>query len=363
MPKQRGPSEPPIQRAWGVTAAWIAGITTVIGFIGTLSGAFGNLSERLHRHKDSDREIAVAQTQLKEAEFPQAFATYSAVLKADPGYKPAVDGQLAAAERWVEHFEVDSTEDKAAVARATADLNQLSELFYAASADLKSTALADVQAHIGWVHWLQHHLLGQDTKAAAERDLRAALAIEPGNVYANAMLGNITAQTYGSLSDAVHEFDTAVASGKERAYVRRLQLAGLIRFEVPGARAALMRTLNAMRKGGEPLDADTRLNARGFCCVPEETTHEQWVETLTAVPSEEAFQTYVWLNDTNTDLSPSVLALHRLYVRALLTEIAGDRAGALQQLRDLNRKIDGINSSLDQCVPEEIERLTEGSRS
>ena len=362
MADEQTQDEPRLKRAWGVTAAWIAGITTVLGFVGTLSGAFGNITEHFHRHKESDAQVKLADAKMGEGEYQQAFDTYTAALKADPGYKPAVAGQLTAAERWTENFSA-TTDDNGKIATPVAMLDPLATVFETAVGREQGVMKADAQAHLGWVEWLRHHIFGEDTTDAAIRDMQAAIAVDPSNVYANAMLGNILLQTHRSLAEAVHAFNTAVASKRDLPYARRLQLAGLIRDEEPNARAEMVRAVNAMRKAGEPLDADTRLDARGFCCTPDETTHEQWVESLSAVPPEEAVQTFVWLNETNHYVSAHVLDLHRLFVEAILTEISGDKASALQKFRDLNKKIDGINSSLDQSVPEEIERLTGSRRS
>ena len=356
MSEEQPQSEPRIKRAWGMIAAWIAGITTVVAFAGTLTGTFSSISEHLHRHKDSDAQIATAQTQVKESEYQQAVATYTAVLKTDPGYKPALDGRLAATEQWAENFHLVQIDGKISTVDNAGLLDQITAVLEEALTRTQGSQKADIQAHLGWAHWLDFHLLAREGTPSAEEDFRAALAIDPNNVYANAMLGNYLLQLHRSPAEASQHFDTALATGKERAYVRRLQIAGLTYLEEPGARSALFRAADAMRKNNEPLPADRKLDARGFCCTPGETTHDELVESFSSVPRDDAWKTYLWLSECCTE-DPAVQHVKQLFIQALLTEIAGDRDGALQQFQDLDKQLAGVGTNLDEYVPEEIKRL------
>src|SRR5438552_18458780 len=86
------------------------------------------------------------------------------------------------------------------------------------------------------------------------QSFRRALEIDPANVYANAMLGNWLLQNNGSLREAVSHFATAVQSGKERPWVRTMQLGWLVYNEAPQARAELVKVVNDMRKSNESLN-------------------------------------------------------------------------------------------------------------
>ena len=312
--------------------------------------------------KTPDAQIAIAQTQMKEEEYERAFGTYTAVLKADPGYKPAVTGQVVAAEQWAENFHVVTEDGRNTFANNAALLDGIAAVLEAAMTRTKGAEKADVQAHLGWTHWLGFHLLAREGMPSAEADFREALILDPTNPYANAMLGNYLLQTHGSLTEASQHFDTGLASGKEHAYVRRLQIAGLTYLEEPGARAAMFRAANSMRKNNEPLSADRRLDARGFCCTPGETTHDELVESLSSVPRDDAWNTYLWLNEGSGE-DPAVQHLKQGFVQALLAEIAGERDAALQQFRDLDKQVEGVGTNLDEYIPEEIERLAPARRS
>src|SRR5208337_4051971 len=133
---------------------------------------------------------------------------------------------------------------------------ELDEIFRILDAGLtraKGSQSADLQAHLGWAHWINQHIAEREFGPAAEQNLRAALLSDPSNVYANAMLGNWMLQNGENFSEAVHFLEVAASTGKERPFVRRLQLGGLINLDQPGARAELVKVANEMRISGEDL--------------------------------------------------------------------------------------------------------------
>ena len=101
-----------IKRAWSVIAAWIGGITLVFAFIGTVTGAFSTISERLHHNTGLDAKIALAKQQASQGEYSAALQTDAAILQSDPGYKPAQQAQLATAEEWLRNFHASVIDDK-----------------------------------------------------------------------------------------------------------------------------------------------------------------------------------------------------------------------------------------------------------
>ena len=51
--------------------------------------------------------------------------------------------------------------------------------------------------------------------------------MDGSNVFAHVMLGNWLLQTHGDVDEALRHFDVAMKMGKEREFVRQLQLGGL----------------------------------------------------------------------------------------------------------------------------------------
>ena len=195
----------------------------------------------------------------------------------------------------------------------------------------------------------------------AEQDFRAALAADPSNVYANAMLGNWLLQNRGSFTEAVQHFNTAVSTGKAGPFVRTLQLGGLIDLDEKGARAELVKAANEMRKGGEPLDEEHRARILNFCFDPMLPDHGELAESLSAIPPDEAWQTYLWLDD-NPENAQAHVMVHS-FIQANLMELSGKPQQALESYRLLQQRLKNRPGTLQESVDAAIARLSHNLRS
>jgi tetratricopeptide (TPR) repeat protein len=353
-------SEPRVKRAWAVILAWIGGISAVLGFIGAITGFFGNIQGHFHHNAQLDSQMAVAQSQSRQGDFQASVQTYADILKAEPLYRPALDQQLQATKLWVEDYHVYSKPGEDPGAAVASQLDQIIAILDAALARTNGTLAADVQAHLGWAHWLNQHVAEREfpPNAAAERNYRAALATDPSNVYANAMFGNWITLNGGSLSEAVQRFNAAVATGKARSFVRTLQLAGLRNRDETGAREALMKAVNEMRKNGEPLNAEDRHRILGFCCDPGVTDHAELTESLSAVPADDAWQTYLWLEDQQNAEDAKSQRLIQDFVAANISEISGNKQKSLDEYRVLQKELKNQGSTLMDATNQAIARLS-----
>ena len=353
-------SEPRVKRAWAVILAWIGGISAVLGLIGAMTGFFGNIQNHFHSNAQLDSQMAVAQSQAGQGDYQASVQSYADILKTHPLYRPALDQQLQSTMLWVEDYHAYLKPGEDPGAAVASQLDQIIAIFDAAHGRTNGIAAADVQAHLGWAHWLNQHVAEREfpPNSAAERDYRAALAIDPSNVYANAMLGNWLALNGGSLDEAVRHFDSAVAIGKARAFVRTLQLAGLRDRDQPGARAELVKALNEMRKNGEPLASEDKFRDMGFCCDPSVTDHAELTESLSAVPADDAWQTYLWLDDEPNANDMTHRDIVHDFIAANIAEISGDRQKSLNEYRALQKELKNQGSTLSDSVDQAITRLS-----
>jgi hypothetical protein len=356
-------SEPRVKLAWTVILAWIGGISAVLGFIGAVTGFFGNIQGHFQHNAQVDSAMAVAQSQSRQADYQLSVQSYVDILKADPLYRPALDQQLQATMLWVEDYHVFLKPGEDPGTAVAAQLDQIIAILDAGLARTHGIAAADVEAHLGWAHWLNQHVAEREfpPNAAAERDFRAALATDPSNVYANAMLGNWLTMNGGTFADAVQYFNTAVATGKARPFVRRLQLAGLRNRNEPGADGALMKAANEMREGGESLDAEDKHRVLSYCCDPTLLDHAELTESLSAVSPDDAWQTYLWLdNSQNTGENTNHQRMMHDFIAANIAEISGDKQKSLSEYRALQQELKNQGGTLKESVDQAIARLTHG---
>ncbi len=345
---------------WKVILAWVGGASAVIGLFAAVSGQL-HLFEGSRAHKaELNAKMAVAQTQVKQGEYEAAVGSYGEVLKVSPLYAPAQDGQLDAAMLWVENFQVLGDENNDAAKVAAAKLDEIMPVLDAGMARSKGTREADVQAHLGWAHWLNWHIAEREFGPAAEKNLRAAVALDGSNVYGNAMLGNWMLQNHGSFAEAIGHLNTAVATGKARPLVRGMQTGGLLHDRDPGARAELIKAVNDIRKNNEPLDEDMKERIVGFCYSPYGTSAAELKEVLGAVPEDDGWKTYLWLDDSEGGGSTNEAQdLAHAFIHASLLEVAGKRADALGEFKTLQKRLaTSPGGTMEDRVNEAVKRLS-----
>jgi hypothetical protein len=268
---------------------------------------------------------------------------------------------LDAAMLWVENFQVLGRDGEKAADVAGSLLDEITPILDAGFARSKGSRAADVQAHLGWAHWLNWHIAEREFGPSAEQNLRAAVELDKSNVYANAMLGNWMLQNNGNFQEAIGHLNTAVATGKARPLVREMQVGGLLHDEVSGARAELVKTVNDIRKNGENLDAGEKRRVLGFCYDSGVTNSKELAESLSAVPEDDAWKTYLWLDDAQEgEQMEKTQSLNRDFIYANLLEVSGKRTEALEKYRLLQRDPETKHFSFKDRVDDAVKRLSRG---
>jgi hypothetical protein len=251
-----------------------------------------------------------------------------------------MDRQVDAAMLWLQDFHVIIGEGQKAEDLAGPPLSEIMSVLDAGLARTgeHGERAADILAHLGWAHWLNRHIAQKEFGAAAEQDLYRALKLDPANVYANSMLGNWLLQNNGSLDEALHRFDVAVKSNKQRALVREMQLGGMIYNDSPGVRPELIRVANQMRINSERMDE--RYKQRILSNYSPINNHDELTETLSALPPNDAWATFLWLDDkqaTGNDLEEQ--RIQHEFIQASIAEIAGKSDDALERFRTLQAEL------------------------
>lgn len=346
------------KKTWPVVMAWIGGITAVIGFVASIAGGVTWLINH-HRHSvEYSAKLALAQTQAKQEQYQAAMATYAEILKDDPLNGRVLDAQLDTAMLWVENFSAYGLEGKDEQEQPGSALDTVLPVLTAGLSRAKQARVADVEAHLGWAHFLNAKMTQREDDSVAVSDWRGALSTDPKNVYANAMLGNWILQSYGDFQEAVDHFHTAIRTGRARPFVRQLQVGGLLYLDLSGARAEMIRVADEMRKGGEELDPGERHRISNWCFDPVITNHKELSEALGALPTDDAWQTYLWLERSDESGSQEERDLKNEFIHANLLELSGNRDAALSEFRKIHDELRDRPGALQEQVEAGIKRLT-----
>jgi hypothetical protein len=267
-----------------------------------------------------------------------------------------MDRQVDVAMTWIEDFHVVVPEGGSAEKLAGTALDEIMPVLDAglSRAQGRVPRAADILAHIGWGHWLNQKLAEREFGPAAERDLRHALEIDPSNVFAHGMLGNWIMQTGGATKEALVHFQKAVESNRARPFVRGLQLGVLVYPDDSETRVALIRLANEMRRNGESIDDHDRSRILASY-DPTVNSAEELSETLSAVPPDDAWATYLWLDTGSTERR-----LQRDFIQASILEMKRNRDDALAAFEKLRVQLKqrGYNGRIATYVDDAIKRLS-----
>jgi TIR domain len=202
---------------------------------------------------------------------------------------------------------------------------------------------ADLFAHLGWADYLltREGATAGDPAAQFQRSIKE----EPDNVYAHAMWGQHLWWFRDRDAEARQHFERAVASGREREFVRSLQFGGsLSRAElVPYA----VIVANDMRLAGEAMNDPIRnrlwsMAYRSYLfSIDNLDTRSSFLAIL---PPDTHLATFNWLFPRSAMRSGDIPVWR--YVHAVLLANAGQTAQARAELeallRELNAdKVDG----------------------
>jgi hypothetical protein len=174
------------------------------------------------------------------------------------------------------------------------------------------------------------------------------------------MLGFWTIFDGGRLADAEPHFEAAMASGRDRSWIRNLEIATLVGNQNPAHNREAIRVANVTRMEKLSLDEPNRL---WFIYIEALMREVDTNEFLQVIPPAEHVTTFKWLfpEDSNTE---SRLTLYR-FMLGRLQEAAGDREAAIiayKRVEDDFRRTHSTGPLLDRAG-EGLKRLTKAPAS
>ena len=300
-----------------------------------------------------------AQAQVDHGDYATGMKAFSGLLEKHPRNKALRSARVDAAMLWLRNYRLAGAEGKDVAGAANAELSPLIAILEAESAGVDGAPAATLAAHLGWAHFIRFRIAEADTPESAEPYFRQALRLNGHDVYANAMLANWLLQTKpDAVAEAMGYFHTAVETGEEREFVRQFELGGLMSSrEQPAAQQELVKLSNEMRKSGEPIDGGRKHRLLGLYSVAL-ASRAELTNLLSAVPPNESWATYIWLDDSVDRSDPEWQQLKHTFVLANIDELAGREREALALCRRLaqNRRL-AESSTLGLRTREAIQRL------
>ncbi len=272
--------------------------------------------------------LATSALQSRAGDHQAAWTALGQALRADPGnaaVRSAVEDEAMA---WL-----DNARTGPAVPTFTALVDTLSPVLTEGLLRADSSRKADLFAHLGWGDFLRWREGSREFSPPAR--YREALALDPHNPYAHAMLGHWLLWQSDSVGPAAAHFAQALAAGRARAYVRNMQLSALGNGHSGATAVELIRVANEMRTSGDslPENALSKVWSAFVGTFVTWTQDPQPPQLLAAVPPADLLATFRGLFDHSG--YPEAQPNYYLFQLATLQEAAGDTAPALSGYRTL----------------------------
>lgn len=233
---------------------------------------------------------------------------------------------------WLENIEIQGDEKFSDI---VAQLDPV--LTRGAAAARSPQRQADLLAHLGWSYFLRSREGGTGLDPA--ETYGHAVAKDPDNPFANAMWGHWILWNHGDSAEADRHFSMALASNRERGFVRLLQLSALLNLQNEASDEQVVRVLNAMRKEGDSVPPGIPQRVWGMYYSKIIPPGPETTRFINSVPPREHVTTFRWLFDRlDLDQSASLLRLGNL---ATIEESAGQIEDAQSAYESIRREARG----------------------
>jgi len=341
-------SQQPAKESKGSFLKAVGAVAAVVSLFLALNQVTGLVQQLRIHHKEFSEAMNSGEQQMQRGDYVSAFKSFKHAMELDPIDHKAQAKETEAAMLWLENVHANENQTFTQVA------NQLLPVLDSALTKAKGQLAGDIAAHIAWANFLKYRE-GVREGIDIDGNLKAALAIDPNNVYAHTMLGHWILWEGDDVKAAEANFNAALTTRRVHDYVRDMQLSALENHGTLENDVEEFRVANDMRKSGEMMPASHRKDIFWKDFTSHLHDLPDLVAVLSALPPADAEATYDWLDTTE---SGDGKTWNRAFVVANLKEIAGDRAGALSDYQTLQKQMQNSKFTLLSMVDLNIKRLS-----
>ncbi len=240
---------------WIMGGAALAAVGVLLFWLSAM-GTHVRLASDLHQAARSFAtagEYAQAWNKIKEARSHITESPVSAVFQRTL-HQNIIIQQVDIAMDWLDNMQVGEGETFAGTAAP------LIPILDEAIGTTEGQRKADILAHRGWADFLRSTDSGLQYTPDSYYD--RALKIDPANVYAHTMWGHWMTWMHGDLDEARKHFKEALAGGRARPYVRRLQVAAMENTGEDEGKLEILRVAHDMWEHKEEITKEVRRPVR-----------------------------------------------------------------------------------------------------
>ena len=318
-----------IAKPWYGKVRWRAA-AVVLALFAVGAAAWWELGRRAETTELS-KLLDAARIAGESGKYPAAWDLYAKVEARARDHDDAARGRERLAMEWLDNIRVTAGKDS-----FTSIVDMVEPVLARCATSADRQHAADCRAHLGWGDVLR----GREGAAGLSpvEHYRQALALDPGNVYAHAMSAFEINRTRGAIERSRDHIKAALAAGRERRYVRHLQIAGLLWRRYAEGESELARVANDMRMLDGSLGADPVISADRWRLWNVYYTQGMQTsgsdEFMNALSGADHLATFQWLFP-QAEIPAEKWNLY-LFMLGGFQERAGERTAALATMRGLH---------------------------
>jgi tetratricopeptide (TPR) repeat protein len=210
---------------------------------------FSDFRDSAERNREVAHLLREGQLQHDSGDYPDAWDRYAKAHATDPGNATVVDAQERLAMDWLDNIRTGPG------SQSFRDIvDKVWPVLSNGAIGNEARRSADLLAHMGWGDFLRSRdgIGGLDPVQYYTR----SLTFESDNVFAHTMWGFHLLQKGESLAQAKEHFAKALASKRQREYVRGMQIAALMWRHDPELENEVIKVANEMRSNHETMPGD-----------------------------------------------------------------------------------------------------------
>jgi hypothetical protein len=344
-----------MQQRWPI-AAWVALLAGVLVLAAAGAWLWQRHQQQLAQEQAArEREAAelTAAVQLcTSGSHAVGWEQFTLIMTARPDDEAARREREDCGMRWLREMRVVSDKET-----FSAQVGKIQPVLAQGLARSTGPRRADLRAHLGWAEFLR----SRDGVASGDPagQYQAALAEDPGNVYAHTMWAHYRVWTSGRMDDETRRhYAEAAQATRERPWVRGMQFASA--YQHRGLYEYAVQVASDMRLNAETPTASQRNTLRSYVFDSMVLSARDRAELLARVPGPQLRATYEWLFPAE-GVASERSRLDR-FSRAWLVAGSGDRARARRELEALQRELRGEQAEgrLVRAVDEVLAELGPG---
>ncbi len=317
---------------------WVGAVTAILSLGFGLQTLYMQLITKVESKNEVESLILSSQIQLDAGDHLQAWKILGKGDQYGVMQEELVTAKIKTAFLWLRNMRANEK-----VGSWTENTLRILPILSKVAITAEGEYLADIYAHMGWADFLR--LRDGNFSLNPEIYYKKALAVDPGNAYANTMLGHWLYWQNKDVERGAKHYQIAIKNGRDLKYTRHVQFSSYKNLSY--INVEILKLLNEMKLNGETIDNEIATYVLKLLFLG--TGFQRFSEALmsgesirSSLTPKDELTLFEWLWNEYPNIVKDY-QLYRPFIIAILTEASGDNFTAYKIYRDLNSGLPNSN--------------------